>query len=56
MTSTGKGRLAIGLIGVGRLGRIYARDLATRIADTRLVAVADLVESVAKESRRIRRP
>ena len=49
MTSTGKGRLAIGLIGAGRLGRVYARDLASRIAETRLVAMADPVESVAKE-------
>ena len=49
MTSTGKGRLAIGLIGAGRLGRVYARDLASRIAETRLVAVADPVEAVAKE-------
>jgi inositol 2-dehydrogenase len=49
MTSTGRGRLAIGLIGAGRLGRVYARDLASRIAETRLVAVADPVEAVAKE-------
>ncbi len=49
MTSTGKGRLAIGLIGAGRLGRVYARDLASRIAETKLVAIADPVESVAKE-------
>jgi scyllo-inositol 2-dehydrogenase (NAD+) len=49
MTSTGKGRLAIGLVGVGRLGRVYARDLASRIAETKLVAVADPVEAVAKE-------
>jgi inositol 2-dehydrogenase len=34
-------KLAIGLIGLGRLGRVYARDLATRIPETRLVAVAD---------------
>jgi inositol 2-dehydrogenase len=38
---TGKGRLRVGLVGLGRLGRIYARDLATRIPETRLVAVAD---------------
>ena len=44
-----KGRLAIGLIGAGRLGRVYARDLASRIAETKLVAVADPVEAVAKE-------
>ena len=49
MTSTGKGRLAIGLIGAGRLGRVYARDLASRIAETKLVAIADPVEAVAQE-------
>ena len=49
MTSTGKGRLAIGLIGAGRLGRVYARDLASRIAETKLVAIADPVEAVARE-------
>ena len=49
MTSTGKGRLAIGLIGAGRLGRVYARDLASRIAETKLVAIADPVEAVAKD-------
>ena len=49
MTSTGKSRLAIGLIGAGRLGRVYARDLASRIAETKLVAIADPVEATAKE-------
>jgi len=49
MTSTGRGRLAIGLIGAGRLGRVYARDLASRIAETKLVAIADPVGSVAKD-------
>jgi inositol 2-dehydrogenase len=44
-----KGRLAIGLVGLGRLGRVYARDLASRIAETRLVAVADPVGSLAQE-------
>ena len=34
-------RLNVGLIGLGRLGRVYARDLATRIPETRLFAVAD---------------
>src|SRR5262249_36582475 len=34
-------KLNVGLIGLGRLGRVYARDLATRIPETRLVAVAD---------------
>jgi scyllo-inositol 2-dehydrogenase (NAD+) len=49
MTSTGKSRLAIGLIGAGRLGRVYARDLASRIAETKLVAIADPAEATAKE-------
>lgn len=34
-------KLGIGLIGLGRLGRVYARDLAARIPETRLVAIAD---------------
>jgi inositol 2-dehydrogenase len=49
MTIARKARLAIGLIGVGRLGRVYARDLAGRIAETRLVAVADPVGTLAQE-------
>jgi scyllo-inositol 2-dehydrogenase (NAD+) len=43
-------RLAVGLIGVGRLGRVYARDLAGRIPETRLVAVADPAGSLAQEA------
>ena len=46
-------KLNIGLIGVGRLGRVYARDLAGRIPETRLAAVADadnkLAQQVAEE-------
>ena len=50
MTSTPrKGRLAIGLIGLGRLGRVYARDLATRIPETRLPAVADVSPGLAAQ-------
>jgi inositol 2-dehydrogenase len=49
MTPARKGRLAVGLIGLGRLGRVYARDLASRIAETRLVAVADPVGALAEE-------
>jgi scyllo-inositol 2-dehydrogenase (NAD+) len=43
------GRLNVGLIGLGRLGRVYARDLASRIAETRLVAVADPVGTLAQD-------
>jgi inositol 2-dehydrogenase len=42
-------RLNVGLVGVGRMGRVYARDLATRIPKTRLVAVADVNAAAAEE-------
>lgn len=46
-------RLNVGLIGLGRLGRVYARDLATRVTGVRLTAVTDtnaaLAEEVARE-------
>lgn len=46
-------KLNIGLIGLGRLGRVYARDLSSRLAQTRLVAVADtdraLTDRIADE-------
>jgi len=37
------------LIGLGRLGRVYARDLAGRIPETKLVAVADTLGNLAKD-------
>ena len=49
MNSAPKKRLQVGVIGLGRLGRIYARDLASRIPETRLVAVADVVETAVEE-------
>ena len=42
-------RLNVGLIGLGRLGRVYARDLAGRIPEARLVAVADPAGTLAKD-------
>ncbi len=42
-------RLNVGVIGVGRLGKVYVRDLAGRIPETRVVAVADPVEALAKD-------
>jgi inositol 2-dehydrogenase len=42
-------RLNVGLIGLGRLGRVYARDLAGRIPETRLVAVADNAGTLARD-------
>jgi len=45
--------LNVGLIGLGRLGRVYAQNLAHRVPGARLVAVADqkpgLVASIAAE-------
>ena len=40
-------RLNVGLIGLGRLGRVYARDLSTRLAETRVTAVADTNRDLA---------
>jgi len=45
-------RLKIGLIGVGRLGRVYARDLATRIPETRVTHLADVNAEAAQAAAR----
>ncbi len=46
-------KLNVGLIGLGRLGRIYATDIATRIPCARLAAVADVdasaVDSIGRK-------
>jgi scyllo-inositol 2-dehydrogenase (NAD+) len=46
-------KLKVGLIGLGRLGRVYARDLSSRLAETEVTAVADtnteLARSIASE-------
>ncbi len=48
-----KARLNVGVIGLGRLGRVYAADLAQRVPHARLAAVADrqadLAESFARD-------
>ncbi len=41
--------LNFGVIGCGRIGRIHSENLATRITAARLVAVADPVESAARD-------
>jgi inositol 2-dehydrogenase len=42
-------RLNVGVVGLGRLGRVYARDLAGRIPETRLAAVADPLNTLARD-------
>jgi len=41
--------LRVGVIGVGRIGRMHAELLARRVAGARLVAVSDTVEALAAE-------
>jgi scyllo-inositol 2-dehydrogenase (NAD+) len=48
MTASGARKLKVGLVGLGRLGQVYARDLANRIPETRLVAVADPAPGLAE--------
>ena len=47
--ASGRSRLRIGLVGVGRLGRVYARDIASRIPRATLAAVADTNAAAAQE-------
>jgi len=53
MTSKNRIRLKVGVIGLGRLGKVYVRDLASRIPETTVVAVADtdaaLASTIAQE-------
>lgn len=49
--------LNLGLIGVGRIGRMHAEHLAHRIPKANLIAVADVIEEAAQEvARRLRVP
>jgi myo-inositol 2-dehydrogenase/D-chiro-inositol 1-dehydrogenase len=41
--------LNIGLIGAGRIGRLHAEHLATRVPSARLLAVADVQEHAARQ-------
>jgi len=43
-----KARLKVGLIGLGRMGRVYAANLAHRVPNAQLVAVADVRADVAE--------
>ncbi len=41
--------LNLGVIGVGRIGKLHAENVARRVPGTRLVAIADVNEAAAKE-------
>jgi inositol 2-dehydrogenase len=45
--SSKRTRLKVGVVGVGRLGKVYVRDLAARIPETTVVAVADIDRALA---------
>jgi inositol 2-dehydrogenase len=45
-------KLNVGLIGLGRLGRVYARDLASRVTGVHLAALADTNAKLAEETAR----
>ncbi|MCL4297519.1 MAG: inositol 2-dehydrogenase [Anaerolineae bacterium] len=39
-----KAKLPVGVIGLGRMGQVYARHLATRVTQARIIAVADAMQ------------
>jgi scyllo-inositol 2-dehydrogenase (NAD+) len=45
-------KVNVGLIGLGRLGRVYARDLAARVTGVRIAALADTNATLAEETAR----
>jgi scyllo-inositol 2-dehydrogenase (NAD+) len=49
MTSNTRIRLKVGVVGLGRLGKVYVRDLAARIPETTVVAVADSDHALADQ-------
>ena len=44
---TGQAPVGVGLIGVGRIGRIHGTNIANRIPGARLVGVCDLDQHAA---------
>ena len=42
--------LKVGVIGTGRIGKVHIETLATRIAETEVVAIADVNLEQAKEA------
>lgn len=44
-----KDRVNVGVIGAGRIGRVHAENLAYRIPNAKLVAVADVIQDAAEK-------
>ena len=42
-------RVNIGVLGVGRIGRMHVRNLVTQVPEARVVAVADIIEEAAHQ-------
>jgi len=49
MTSKRRVRLKVGVVGLGRLGKVYVRDLAGKIPETTVAAVADIERALADQ-------
>jgi len=43
-------KVNIGVIGVGRIGKLHARNLKYQIPGTKVLAVADIFEESARET------
>ena len=48
------GQVNVGVIGAGRIGRVHAENLAYRIPEANVVAVADVFVEAAEKLPRIR--
>lgn len=42
-------KLRIGIIGAGRIGKLHANNLVSRVKDAELVAISDVYEPAAKD-------
>lgn len=43
------GKVRIGVIGAGRIGRLHAQNIVRRIPEAEVVAVSDVIKKAAEE-------